>query len=294
MKFWERIFSTRKIGLALGAGGARGLAHIGVIRALQEKGFEIVGVSGSSMGAIVGAMFAFDPSWESVYKRLRKYFDRNRDKLSSFDIFRGEEGSSEEAIPRALRAIRASIYRLRMYRRFIGDNHILGDEILREFIYAVLPDERIENAKIPLAVVTYDILTGREVVFTAGPVREIVVASSSIPGIFPPQDVSGMLLVDGGAISPVPVKPLVEMNLKKIFAVDVSPPSSPNPDFSNAIEIIFSVLSGALDKIKRAELEHASAVIFPEISGIEWWRFEYFDSIVKKGYKKAVEVIQHL
>ena len=291
MGFLEKIFPSKRIGLALGAGGARGLAHIGVIRALQERDFEIVGVSGSSMGAIIGAMFAFEPSWEAVYGRLREYFDRNREKLSTFDIFRGGGDPAEEAVPRAFRAIRASIYRLRMYRRFIGDNHILGDDILWEFICAVLPDERIENAKVPLAVVTYDILTQREVVFTAGPVRQIVIASSSIPGIFPPQDVDGMLLVDGGAISPVPVNPLVEMGLRKIFAVDVSPPSSRNKDFSNAVEVIFSVLNGALDKIKRTELERASMIISPGISGIEWWRFEYFDSIIRKGYNKTIRML---
>ena len=293
MGIWDRILGLqrKRVGLALGAGGARGLAHVGVIKALQERGYKIEAVSGSSMGAIIAAMFAFNPDWESVYSTLRNYLEQNRDKLSSFDVFR-DEARHNGMEPRAIKSLKASLYRLRMYRRFIGDNHILSDDILWEFVNAVIPDERIENASVPLAIVTYDIVLQQEVVFTAGPVRPVVVASSSIPAIFPPQDVNGMLLVDGGAISPVPVACLKDIGVKNIIAVDVSPPDSKAQKFDNAIDVIFGVLNGALEKIKKMELADAKAVVSPEIVGIQWWRFEYFDSIIKKGYIKTREMLE--
>jgi len=271
----------------LGSGGARGIAHIGVLQAIDELGYRIAALSGSSMGAIISAMYAYEPDWRKVEEILLNYLKQNRDKLDEFEIFKSTSDSKKSRI----KSIRSSFYKFKMYSKFIGDTHILKQKLLRDFISSVIPDKDISDSKIPLAIVSYDLISAKEIVFTDGSVIDAVVASSSIPGIFPPVEHDEMLLVDGGAISPVPVNALKQFDLKRIFAVDVSPPSSKIPKCDNGMDIMMRVIYGNTEKIKEIELAKADKIIVPKIIGLQWWRFEYFKTIKKRGYDKAMSVL---
>ncbi|RKZ31841.1 hypothetical protein DRQ33_06780 [bacterium] len=288
MNIIDKIFGTRNIGLALGAGGARGLAHIGVIQALDELNYKIVALSGASMGAIVAAMFAFYPHWSMVQEKLFDYFKSHQEALDEFEILKNasRQESSESS---RFKSIKSSMYKLRMYGRLIADTPLLKSELLTDLIYTVLPDKDIEEANLPLTIVVYDILSEKEVRIRNGAVRDIVVASCSIPGIFPPVKKDDMLLVDSGAISPVPVSAVKSSGVKKIVAVDVSPKQSKHNRYSNGLDIMLNVLAGATQKIKEMELRDADIVIQPQIGGLEWWRFEYYQQIKDRGYKAAME-----
>ena len=287
--FWEKITCPHpKIGLALGSGGARGIAHIGVLHSLDELGYRIVALAGSSMGAIISAIYAYEPSWKTVEEKLLNYLIQNRDKLDEFEIFK----NATDVKKFRLKSIRSSFYKFRMYSKLLNDTHILKQDILRDFISSVIPDKNIENAEIPLAIVTYDLIGAREAVFTSGSVIDAVVASSSIPGIFPPVEHNGMLLVDGGAISPVPVNAVKSICSKRIFAVDVSPPSPKIPKCENGMDIMMRVIDGNNQKLKQLELSGADKIITPEIAGLQWWRFEYFNTIEKRGYNAAMSVLE--
>lgn len=175
-----------KIGLALGSGGARGFAHLGVIKVLKEEGIPIDLIAGSSMGALVGSFYGAEQDIDRLYK-MSKFFRRKY--------------YLDFTVPKM---------------GFIAGKRV--KELIRIFTFG----KKLEELKIPVGIVATDIVSGEKVVFTEGPIAEAVRASISIPGIFVPEKINGRLLVDGGVIDRVPVSVVKEMGADVVIAVDVS------------------------------------------------------------------------
>lgn len=180
----------KKIGLALGGGAARGLAHIGVLEVLQKEGIPIDMVAGTSAGAIVGALYAQGKDVDQIKSLAQDFGSR---KLAHFvDPYLPKSG-------------------------FIRGKKIQG--LLVSYIGGI----RFSDMRIPFACVATDIETGEEVVIDQGSVSEAVRASISIPGIFAVARWKGRYLVDGGVVNPVPVNVLKRMGASFIIAVNVIP-----------------------------------------------------------------------
>ena len=173
--------------LALGGGGARGYAHIGVIQVLEERGVEIVAVAGSSMGALVGGLYAAG--------KLRGYTEWVSG-LTQFDVLRLLDVSL--TAPGMIRA-----------ERIFARMHELLDGVL------------IEDLPVPFTAVATDLLARKAVWFQRGPVEAAVRASIAMPGVFTPVMLNGRLLVDGGIIDPVPVAPTASARAGVTIAVDL-------------------------------------------------------------------------
>ena len=275
------------VGLALGAGGARGLAHVGVLKALDEMNIKVEAIAGTSMGAIIGAMFAFFTDYELISEKLRSYFEQNKQLAKEFKIL--NKASSRNG--RRFSIMNETVIKIYLCSHLALRTNILKGDILSDFINTLIPDADISDSTIPLAVVSFDLTTGSRVIFTQGSVRRAVLASSSIPGIFPPVEHDGMLLVDGGAISPVPVDAVKALGAKKVLAVDVSPPPSKSPKIDDGIDIMLRVISGQTKTLMQNELAKASFIVTPRIVGIDWWRFEYYREIENRGYHTAKRVL---
>lgn len=179
--------SPRTLGLALGAGGARGLAHVGVLRALGEAGIQIDAVVGTSSGALVGAVYAAG-QLENFERQVRE-LDWS-DVVSMFDPVWPRSG-------------------------------LLSGNRGIERLGRVLGDWRIEDLAIPFAAVSVDLMTGDEVLLRRGKVLDAIRASISIPGIFTPRRVGRQVLVDGAIRNPVPVSALDEMDVDVRVAVNL-------------------------------------------------------------------------
>src|SRR5699024_4965929 len=177
-----------RVALALGSGGARGYAHIGAIRELESRGHEVVGVSGASMGAIVGALLAAG-------------------KLDEFEAW--VRGLSQRDVLRLLDV------------SFAGGGAIRANRIMG-VIGAMLGDVRIEDLPIPYTAVATDIRARREVWFTRGPVDVAVRASFAIPSVVTPALVGGRLMIDGGVTNPVPLEPLASVESDLVLAVSLN------------------------------------------------------------------------
>jgi len=176
------------VALALGSGGARGYAHIGVIQVLEESGFEIAAVAGSSMGALVGGVHAAG--------HLAEYTDWALD-LRQLDVVRLLDVSLSS--PGAIRAEKV----LARVRELIGD-------------------VAIEALAVPFTAVATDLLAGREVWFQEGPLDTAIRASIAIPGVITPVMLNGRLLADGGVMNPVPVAPTSGVPSDLTIAVSLS------------------------------------------------------------------------
>ena len=180
--------ASRKIGLALGSGASRGLAHIGVIQALEERGVQVSIVAGTSMGAFVGSVYA-----SGNLQRLKRDF-------LAFDW--------------------KSIARL-MDPVFPRSGLIDGQKVAA-FMEDYASHQMIEDLPMKFCAVATDLLTGAEAVLDSGGLSEAVRASIAVPGLLTPVRRNGQILVDGGLVNPVPVSVVRSMGAERIIAVDVS------------------------------------------------------------------------
>lgn len=188
MEFFKKEKS--KIGLALGSGAARGLAHIGVLKALTEEGVSINMIAGSSMGALVGACYA-----------------RN-----------GEIANFEEIVLKIDWKQLAQLVDPNLALLFKG---VIHGKKVKELLKAIIGDVEFKDLKIPFAVVATDVNTGGEVVIKEGSVIEAVRASISIPAIFTPVKFKNRFLIDGGIVNPIPVNIVKNMGATFVIACNV-------------------------------------------------------------------------
>jgi len=182
----------KKIGLALSGGAARGMAHIGVLEVLERENIPVDIITGTSAGAMAGALYAKDGNCKQIRAVIKEL---SRHKLASF---------IDPSLPRS---------------GFIKGRRI--KDLMAKFIGK---DLKFSDLKIPFACVATDINTGEEVVLNEGSVPEAVRASISIPGIFTVVKMDNRYLVDGGLVNPVPVSVAREMGADLVIAVNVIPP----------------------------------------------------------------------
>lgn len=181
----------RRIALALGSGGARGYAHIGVIEEIEARGWDIVGVSGTSMGAVIGGLYV--------------------------------GGAMESYRDWAVNLGRRDVMRL-MDPGLRGAGVLRASKVMSK-VKEHLGDLAIEDGRMPYTAVAVDLVTQREVWFTSGPMIDAMRASIAIPTVFTPVARNGMVLADGGLLNPVPVAPLANVHADAIIAVNLSGPS---------------------------------------------------------------------
>jgi NTE family protein len=177
-----------RVALALGSGGARGYAHIGVINELRDRGHEIVGIAGSSMGSLVGGLQAAD--------KLDEY--------------------AEWASSLTQRAV------LRLLDPSLTAAGVLRAEKILDAVREILGEVAIEDLPIPFTSVCTDLISGKSVWLQRGPVDEAIRASIAIPGVITPHELEGRLLADGGILDPLPMAPIAAVNADMTIAVSLN------------------------------------------------------------------------
>ena len=247
-----------KVGLALGGGGARGFAHLGVIRAMRQLGIQIHCISGTSIGAIIGGAVAAGVEhaanrWVNApdWKKLPSVF---------VEFCRPWKG----------------LIRGRKIERF-----------LRE----IIPSGSFSDLKMPFAVVATDYNNGDEVVLQSGAVHTAIRASMSIPGVFDPVEVNGRVLVDGGLVNPVPVDVCRSLGADIVIAVDINANrarfaqrSMSDVTIFDAFDAMFTICT---NRITQARLRDAppDLLICPELRDIMMLDFRDVRELVAQGYE---------
>lgn len=218
----------QKVALVLASGGSRGLAHIGAIEILQENGFEITSVSGCSMGAVVGGLFA--AGGLDAFRDWMKTVDRMK-VLSLMDFTIGNGG------------------------------FVKGDKVIEE-LRSIIPDKNIEDLEIPFTAVATDIRHRKEVVFDKGSLYEAIRSSISMPSVFTPHRIGDMLLVDGGVVNPIPLDRVKRTEGDILVAVDLNAPYEVKKEnehlIGNVRKKLASVIDNFTDKKKKLEIETVS------------------------------------
>lgn len=250
-------FNTR-IGLALGGGAAKGIAHIGVLKAFEEEHIRIHCISGTSVGALVASYHAFGRPAESI---LSICSTLNLSKIINFTFERGG---------------------------------LFSTDTIREMIQRDLGDCRIEDANIPLAICATDIETGEQLIFKTGNLADAVCASMAVPGLFVPVEVDGRILVDGGLVENVPISPLEKMGAGITVAVDLSHVTRyPKPE--DTFDVISNAINIGIDFNTRKQLKKADIAVPLDLSRYSLTNnAKCVDELYMEGYHPMKKKIQQV
>jgi len=283
--------SNFKIGLALGSGGARGLAHAGVLAALEEAGIRPHLVAGTSMGSIVGGLYAQDPDPDRVWQRLSAYVG-NEEFASYWAPFvpRNEEEAHD---PQSrLTGVFDFMQRKMIAVKTVTQMWQQNEAKLRGPLAGLFGPVGFGELAIPFAAVALDLISGEKVVYTDGPLLEGIYASSAIPSIFPPVEKDGCLIVDGGGPFRVPVDACRDMGADLVIAVDI--PAFEETSFSTGLDLILRSNTIARQRLNQFVCASADFVIRPDVTNFHWADFAAGEECRQRGLEAGREVLPEL
>ena len=240
-----------KVALVLGGGGARGFAHVGVLKMLDAQGLKPDLIVGTSAGSVAGALYA---AGYSGFDLQEMAFALDRATIADWSMF--------------------------------GKGLIRG-EALQNFVNQSVKNRPIEALDIPFACVATRVDTGQAVLFQRGNVGQAVRASSSVPGVFEPVVIGGAEYVDGGLVSPVPIRYARQLGADFVVAVDVSTPPA-NTATTGKLDLLMRSFEIMGQSIRAAELPQADVVIRPDLTGISSSNFESKQQAILQGERAAL------
>nr|NJM01646.1 cyclic nucleotide-binding domain-containing protein [Desulfobacula sp.] len=256
-----------RVGLALGAGAARGWSHIGVLKVLEDHGIHIDMMAGTSMGALVGAVYAAKGSVEALKKQTIDLFPTRA---------KARKGIFDYSLP---------------LKGFLRGKKALN------LVATAVNQADFMDLLIPTVIVGVDILKGEEVLFETGDVAKAVRSSLSLPVIFSPVRHMGRWVVDGGLLNPVPVNILEQKGADKIIAVCVENPRSNRQGGTKSpgiMEVVSRTISIVHGRATSGFAGKSDIVIYPDVQGFAWDDFHKGEVLMQRGIKACEEVIQEI
>jgi len=279
-----------KAGLALGGGGARGLAHIGVLRVLEKEGIKPRAIAGCSIGSLIGGLYAYYGNSEKVEKFILEAIKNPVFRVLGFDKLEGyNKNDSRNYFEHFLDYLGERIKAIMALERIAYFEGAQADEVFR-----ILPDVPIEKFRIKYSAVATDLISGREINITSGSLRQAIRASSTIPGIFPPVKLDGHLLIDGSATDTIPAGKLRNLGADRVIAVDVSHDLKSASGPRNVYDVMFRTEAITSHHLSRLRLKEADIVIVPDVKHLSWTDFSRSDEIIKAGETAAYEHLEDI
>ena len=271
------------IGLVLGGGGARGLGHIGVLKVLKIHSIPIHMLAGTSIGAVIGAMYAatLDPHW--IENKFKEFIDSEAYKRIGLHRLVPTSQPNSSIFQTAATYMKNQII-INLANDRLG---ILKQERLSEIIEFLLPVKTFEELKIPFSCLAVDLNSGEDVVFNSGNLIEAIVASSAIPGYIPPIEKDGMLLTDGAVSCPVPVKTVRKMGADFRISVDVGLNHFEPLENPNLLQVLGRAEQITSTRLGEVKSEKADITIRPDTMNVFWAEFDKIDQLIKLGAEET-------
>ena len=246
-----------RLGLALGGGAARGFAHIGVIQVLEEAGIRPDLVAGTSAGSLVAAMYASGKTGAE---------------MAALALAMDEGAITDWAFP---------------------SRGMIRGEALARYVREQTGGRTIEQMKLPLGIVATHLDSGAAVLFQRGDTGAAVRASSAVPAVFQPVKIGSAEYVDGGLVSPVPVRFARQMGAELVLAVDISSPPDGNPT-SDVMKMLLQTFAIMGRSINQFELRDADVVLRPMLTGISSADFGARQKAIQAGREVALRQLPEL
>ncbi|MFC1481134.1 patatin-like phospholipase family protein [Candidatus Neomarinimicrobiota bacterium] len=276
------MMQVPKVGLALGAGGARGLSHVGVIRALIRGGIPIDYITGSSIGAVVGAMYAGSMDIDWVEHRLTEMLTSEPFAQSGIDKVQVSDPDSDPGFLQwAAHRVRQKLI-LNFSDMRPG---LVNNRRLLKLIDYLLPVKTFEELKMTFGCEATDLKSGNNICLSSGNLVEAVAASASIPGYITPMDSGSYQLVDGGVGQPIPFDAAVELGAEFIIAVDVSIDSYVPSMEQNILGVLARTNEIATTKLAEAQSKLCDFTIHPDTMNLHWTQFDRIAELIASGEK---------
>jgi NTE family protein len=281
MMFWKK----KRIGLALGGGGARGLAHIGVLMVLEREGIPIDLIVGTSIGALVGGAYASGISPDELQKKADAYLNSPEFQSSAMKAFETAHAKGALGLTDKIQTyLRNTFYLIQaMFKP-----GLLPNEDFQTIINYFIPDIQIEETRIPFRAVATDLVSGEEIIFSKGPLRQAVMASCAVPGAIAPLKEGERLLSDGGIICLVPSSVARQEGADIVISVAVDR-CIRSEELRTVVDVYQRVSEVMGEKLKNYELAAADVVILPEVGDLHWSDFSEAMNLIAEGEKAARE-----
>ncbi len=279
--FWK----GKRIGLALGGGGARGLAHIGVLRVFEKEAIPIDLIVGTSVGSLVGGAYASGMGPDELVNKADEYLNSPEFQSSAIKGFEAANARGEPGLTKKIQSYLRNRYYVVQAMFKPG---ILSNDEFQETIDYFIPDINIEDMQIPFRAVATDLVSGEHIIFSEGSLRQAVMASCAVPGAIEPLKEGERLLSDGGIVSLIPSSIAREEGADVVIAVAVDRGIS-SEELRNVVDIYHRVSEIMGEKLKRYELANADVVILPDVGDSHWSDFSQGMILIEEGEKAAME-----
>ncbi len=282
-----------KVGLALGGGGARGIAHIGVLKVLESEGIHLQMIAGTSFGSIVGAMYAQNPAILPLQKRVLAFLKSEAFRRTKIFFIKRhyEEKKSKSFMTNLKTYLQKGIF----FGISLQRPSFISEDVFLSQMAQLLEDEPIEKTAIPFVAVATDLSNATEVVLSEGSIRRAVAASCAIPGVLPPIHVNGAQLIDGGWVNQVPVEPLQSSGVDVVIAVNISEEvEAGDKVFDSGLDVVLRANEITRSVLSNKQLRDVDFSIRPEIGDIHWSDFWRYDEAIAKGEEAARAAIKPL
>ncbi len=276
------MFKQRKVGIALGGGGARGFAHLGILLALEENGIPIDIITGTSMGAGMGAIKALGMDLRKV-ERILNCLDLNSLLQVSDSTFREVQRAIGRGMVEHMRGV--------SWRR----DGTAPENLARmcQFFSLLTANKSFSDLQIPFATVAADLESGKRAVLTEGKLYLAMAASAAVPGIFSPVLHEGRYLIDGGVIDKIPANVAIDLGAEILIAVDTSAPLTRS--VKTSLDVLFQsqrITSQHFTALQLAQardrLDGRFLLLHPDVEWITMLAFEHLPEAVQAGKEEAL------
>ncbi len=274
----KEIFARGKIGLALGGGGARGVAHLGILKYLEEKNYPVDFIVGTSAGGIFGALYLLSENSDEAYEKM----------VTAIEEANGAKNLVNSAIEKSslLSNLKEKLY----LAKSLVSPSILEQEPLRQFITVLLGDHvTFADLKKPLYLVATDLHSGNDIVIGSGDLLTPLIATSSIPGVFPPVPYRDYCLVDGGTTQKLPSKIAYKLGAEKVLGVDISSTYNPKKEYPRAADVVIRAEEVASAALHRENRKAVDLLLHPEFHEFKWHEFKRHKEAFTSGYLEALK-----
>ncbi len=285
-RFKERFFTHPTKVLALSGGGARGMAHIGVLTHLEALSLKPELVTGTSMGAMVGALYCLHGSSTGLKGVVKDLFESDLFKKLDLDDLVEDEEERHDSLEEFTRRTKNLLTINKLMKR----QSLVEPEFIQEVMYRFYGDATFADLKIPFVAVATDLFSGEDIALDEGKLATAVQASAAIPGAFPPVSHGGMLLVDGYVTKNIPVpEPGEPPNRADVMVVDVQRRLESLGPFETGLDIRARAEWIMQIQLNRWYLEMADLVLVPRVQDVHWADFRRIDQLIEAGRRAAME-----
>ena len=281
-----------KISLNLGGGAARGFAHIGVLRLMEEEKIPFDMIIGVSIGAFVGAIYAAQPDVKHLRKTALEFAHSDGMHDTILDNF--AELMDPKKSKGILEKVSDAYVKSSLLGKILFTQGILTQAEVDRMMLASIPDVDIRDTKIPFACVAVNLYSGQRVVFEKGSLRETVIASSSLPMVFPPRMIKGAPHVDGGVLDKIGIDTGYELGVDHIIAVDVSNEGLGKSVIKSSIDVLLRTEEIAAVYRRKKQLKQATILIQPITEHIHWADYSMCEALIDVGYQAAKDQLDEI